>query len=543
MPRDLIRLRTVAVGMLAGMLLTAEPSAAQQPARSADSAQAPPAAPPAAPPTDSLGRDTPRGTLLRFLDAVRKGNHKVSPLYLDTDLTGDDAIELARQLYVVIDSRLPPRLHDLSDRPEGSQANPLHPDQDVIGTIQLASGPLDLIVERVNRGEAGTIWLFSRTTLGHIPGAYWEVHFLSLDRYLPNFLGKWRIAGVRLFGWLSLLLVVPLGYRFFGLVAALLRPIWVFCRRRYHWDDLSMEFLSGPVQLFALAISIRWIISALEVPLRERQFWATVVVILATTSVTWLLLRLSAGGERYVYRRLDTRTAGEMAAMLRLARRAGEVLIIAAAVLVLLRYFGLNPSAALAGLGIGGIAVALAAQKTLENVVGGLSIVFDKVVRVGDTLKVGETIGTVDYVGLRSTRIRTLDRTIVSVPNGQIANVNIETLSARDKFWFRHVLSLRQETTSSQVRAVVENVRALLAGCPGIDPSAVRARFFRLGPFSLDIEVVAYIFASDWGEFLDIQQDLLLRVMEIVEREGTAIALPSQRLTLADARAAASLPR
>ena len=152
MPRDLIRLRTVAVGMLAGMLLTAEPSAAQQPARSADSAQAPPAAPPAAPPTDSLGRDTPRGTLLRFLDAVRKGNHKVSPLYLDTDLTGDDAIELARQLYVVIDSRLPPRLHDLSDRPEGSQANPLHPDQDVIGTIQLASGPLDLIVERVNRG-------------------------------------------------------------------------------------------------------------------------------------------------------------------------------------------------------------------------------------------------------------------------------------------------------------------------------------------------------------------------------------------------------
>jgi MscS family membrane protein len=232
-----------------------------------------------------------------------------------------------------------------------------------------------------------------------------------------------------------------------------------------------------------------------------------------------------------------------MAAMLRLARRAAEVLVIAAAMLVMVRYFGLNPSAALAGLGIGGIAVALAAHKTLENVVGGLSIVFDKAVRVGDTLKVGETIGTVDYVGLRSTRIRTLDRTIVSVPNGQIANVNIETLSARDKFWFHHFVGLRYETTASQMRGVVDGVLDLLVGYAGVDPSVIRARFFRLGPFSLDVEIFAYIVATDWGHFLEIQQDLLLRIMEIVEREGTMIALPSQMLTLADGRSEAALPR
>ena len=155
--------------------------------------------------------------------------------------------------------------------------------------------------------------------------------------------------------------------------------------------------------------------------------------------------------------------------MLRLARRIADVIVIAAGGLVTLHYFGVDPTAALAGLGIGGIAVALAAQKTLENVIGGLSIIFDKAVRVGDFLKLGDTLGTVDYIGLRSTRIRTLDRTILSVPNGQIANVNIETLSARDKFWFHHFVGLRYETTAGQMRAVVDGIRTHLAGHPMVD--------------------------------------------------------------------------
>ena len=223
--------------------------------------------------------------------------------------------------------------------------------------------------------------------------------------------------------------------------------------------------------------------------------------------------------------------------MLRLARRVADVLVIAAGGLVTLHYFGVDPTAALAGLGIGGIAVALAAQKTLENVIGGLSIIFDKAVRVGDFLKLGETIGTVDYIGLRSTRIRTLDRTILSVPNGQIANVNIETLSARDKFWFHHFVGLRYETTAGQMRAVVDGIRTHLAAHPTVDRSEpIRVRFFRFGPFSLDVEVFAYIFASDWEAFLETQQELLLDVMDIVERAGAVIALPSQTLHLAGGR-------
>ena len=222
--------------------------------------------------------------------------------------------------------------------------------------------------------------------------------------------------------------------------------------------------------------------------------------------------------------------------MLRLARRVADALVIAAGGLVALHYFGVDPTAALAGLGIGGIAVALAAQKTLENVIGGLSIIFDKAVRVGDFLKLGDTLGTVDYIGLRSTRIRTLDRTVLSVPNGQIANANIETLSARDKFWFHHVVGLRYETTAApDAHGRRRHSQPISPAHPSVDRrEPIRVRFLRFGPFSLDIEVFVYIFARDWEAFLETQQELLLEVMGIVERGGAAIALPSQTLHMAD---------
>jgi MscS family membrane protein len=223
--------------------------------------------------------------------------------------------------------------------------------------------------------------------------------------------------------------------------------------------------------------------------------------------------------------------------MLRLGRRVADVIAIVAGGLVMLHYVGIDPTAALAGLGIGGIAVALAAQKTLENVIGGISIIFDKAVRVGDFLKLGETVGLVDDIGLRSTRIRTLDRTILSVPNGQIANANIETLSARDKFWFHHFVGLRYATTAAQMRSVVGDTQVYLAAHPMIDRSEpIRVRFLRLGQFSLDVEVFAYIGARDWEAFLETQQEMLLEVMSIVERCGTEITLPSQTLHVADGR-------
>ena len=483
------------------------------------------------------------------MSAARDNRPEVTPLYLNSGLRGQAAVDLAHQLYVVLNSRLPVRVNTLSDVPEGSLINPLKPDEDLVGTINTSSGPLELIVERIDAGRGVRVWQFSRTTLQSIPRVYSEINLPTVDRYLPSILAEPRIAGIRLFDWLVLLVGIPLLYRLLGVVGGLLVPLMAFWRRvTGRQDGIALRSIHGSVRLLITAALIRVFALNVDLPLRDRQFWAIVRAGLVIVGGVWLLLLLNSFIERHFQRRFHIPPYGESVALLRLARRVADVLVVCAGGLAALSYFGVDPTAALAGLGIGGIAVALAAQKTLENVIGGFSLVFDKALRVGDTLKLGEIVGTVDQIGLRSTRIRTMDRTVLSVPNGQIATVNIETLSVRDKFWFRHVVGLRYETTPAQIRTIVKEMNDLLTRQPGVDLDSVRVRFLRLGAFSLDIELFVYFFARDWNQFLEIQEGLLLQVMEIVHRAGTAIAFPSQTLHLTDDRVArlsatdASLP-
>jgi MscS family membrane protein len=494
-----------------------------------------PAAPSAQPESarETLGRETPRKTVLGFINAARKGNDEILPVYLDTSLKGQAAVDLARKLYVVMDSRLPARLNELSDRPEGSPENPLKPDENIVGTINISGGTFDVVVERITRGTSAPVWLFSRKTLASIPDAYAEMDLVAVDRFVPRILGKPRIGGIRLFEWLVLLLVLPLGYRLLGSLDWAFRPLLRFWRRRTGFSSRDADgHVPGLIRLVILAVAIRWLLGNLDLPLIERQFWSAVATLLLIVALGWGLLLLNGYGESYLKRLFAN--GGETASLIRLARRAGDVLVITACALATLRYFGFDPTAALAGLGIGGIAVALAAQKTLENVIAGLSLIFDKAIRIGDVLKFGDTVGTVDFIGLRSTRIRTLDRTTLTVPNGQIASVAIEILSVRDKFWFHHFICLQYGTTADQMRSVIDGVQGLLASHSRVDPDSVRARFFRLGTSSLDIEITAYILAGDFGSFLDVQQELLLRIMETVDASGAAIAFPSQTLHIAE---------
>ena len=494
---------------------------------------------PAAPPrpaveADSLGRDTPRGTVLGFIDSAGKDNLSAAALYLNSDARGPDAAALAHQLYVVLDTRLPARLRDLSDRPDGSQANPLKPNQDIVGTVATGDGPLDIIVERVNRGGR-RLWLFSRPTLAAIPAVYAEIDLVAVEPHLPAALTRPRIAGIRLFNWLTLL-ALPLLYYLIGLVGVPLSRGLTAWRRRTGRPAVRVRWIPGSVRLIALALAIRWIETTIELRLFERGFWNLVVAMLVSAALVWMLLAANEYGEHRIARRFSGLRYGEVAGLLRLSRRAADVIAVSIGILILLRYLGVDATAALAGLGIGGIAVALSAQKTLENVIGGVSIIMDQAVRVGDFLKVGDILGTVEFIGLRSTRIRTLDRTMLTVPNGQLATINIETLSVRDKYWFHHVVPLRYETTAAQMGGVVDGIRTYLAGHPRVDRTeTLRVRFLRFGAFSLDVDVFAYVSARDWEDFLETQQELMLEVMAIVERSGAAIALPAQRLHVVDA--------
>ncbi|HEY3739267.1 MAG TPA: mechanosensitive ion channel domain-containing protein, partial [Bryobacteraceae bacterium] len=179
-------------------------------------------------------------------------------------------------------------------------------------------------------------------------------------------------------------------------------------------------------------------------------------------------------------------------------------------------------------LGIGGIAVALAAQKTIENLFGGVAVVSDKPVFVGEQCKFGDNVGTVEDIGLRSTRIRTNDRTLVTIPNAQFSSMSLENFSRRDKMLFHPMLNLRRDTTPAQVRALLDAIQRILTENQKVETGNLPVRFIGVGSYSLDVEIFAYILTSQGDEFLAIQQNLLLRILEAVAAAGTALALPTQ---------------
>jgi MscS family membrane protein len=298
-------------------------------------------------------------------------------------------------------------------------------------------------------------------------------------------------------------------------------------------DDRMLASLRPPVAVILLAIVLR-ILGLFGVSVLAREIWSKVAEFLAVAGVTWLLVRFSDIVSALGARRLLLKQASDKIALLAFTRRLFKAFVILIAVILLLRSAGVNVTAVLAGLGIGGVAVALAAQKTLENIFGGVSIILRDVVRVGDFCKIADQLGTIEDVGFGSTRVRTLDRTVVSVSNAQASQTSIENYTMRDKFWFHHIFGLRYDTSAGQMRQVLTEIGRMLRTHSKVEHESARIRLIEFGRSSLDVEVFAYVLVNDYAPFLEAQEDLLLRIMDIVAASGTHLALPSQISYLRD---------
>ncbi len=193
------------------------------------------------------------------------------------------------------------------------------------------------------------------------------------------------------------------------------------------------------------------------------------------------------------------------------------------------QFLGIPLTPLLAGLGVGGFAVALAARPTLENFIGGMTLFADKPVRVGDYCRFGDTLGTVEEIGFRSTRIRTKGRTIISIPNSKFSELQLENFDRRDHIWLHAIVGLRYETTPEQLRYVLTRVREMLVAHPKtVKNMPLRVRFVGFNDYSLDVEVSTYVNTRAWDEFLGVREDVFLRIMDIVEQAGAGFAFPSQ---------------
>jgi MscS family membrane protein len=321
----------------------------------------------------------------------------------------------------------------------------------------------------------------------------------------------------------------------------LLRAFLQLISRHFAGRDIRLETFTSVLRVLIIGIFVR-IGSTYVDSLLARQFWGVVGDVVIVIAVSWLAAKaIRIAADLGVARFLRTQSADRIA-MAQLLARIAQVLVVTFGGLGILYLIGVNLTAALTGLGIGGLAVAFAAQKTLENLFGGIMLVSDRPIRIGDSCKVGDYSGTVVDIGFRSTRIRTADRTIVAIPNGQLATMNIENYTLRDKYWFHPTVSLKYDTTPEQLMTTLAELRRLFDEHEKVESGSSRVSFFRLGTSSLDVELFAYILAFDYNDFMAIQEKLLLRILAIVEEAGTNLALPAQTMVVSQPVANSAVP-
>ncbi len=489
-----------------------------------------PAAAAAAAARDPLGRDTPKGTVLGFIRAATDLNYQRAAQYIDATHVPKPLRERIDQLIVVLNQSLPATDIDrLSTRPEGSLDEDLPPNQERVGEVRYGSATLDILLERVERKDQPAVWRFSAATLKEIPAAYQQVQPRWVEQFLWAPLKDTRYMNVPLYQWLALPIAIVLVLLFARLLSRavflVLRPL-VF-RLTGESAGNRLAHIMNPVRVVAASAVIALWLNVAQLPLLSRFLLALLAFVIGVVGSAWLLTRLVDLSAELVEARLRRQHQPGRVTVSQLVAKLGKVLIVVIAAFTLLHHFDVDLTAALAGLGIGGIAIAFAAQKTLENLFGGIMIISDQPVRVGDFCKVGEVSGIIESIGLRSTRIRTLDRTLVSIPNAQMSTESLENFGFREKIRFQPTLALRYQTAADQLRFVLAETRRLLYEHPLVETATARVRFVRLGASSLDLEIFAYVLTGENARFLEVQEDLLLRIMEIVEGSGSGFAFPS----------------
>jgi MscS family membrane protein len=498
------------------------------PAAAIPAAPSPPVAVASAPepPVDPLGRSTPYGCVFGFLQAVNSNNLPKAVQYLDTKLPEAKAEELAVQLKAVLDAGLLSGINGLSRDPLGDLSDDLRAGRERVGVAQIPNGKLDIFLDRVERPPAPAIWLFSAETLAQIPNIHAHLETRDYSKYFPATFSR-VFLGLPLWRWLSILITITV---VFFLSSILTRLLFIVFRALLHKKHVLSEKeilaeLKLPVRVLLVALAI-WLVQPYTLSLLARSYWTATARLLGTVGLAWFVVRLVDIAGNIATRRSVAAGTREKIAIITLGRRLFKIFAIFVVLLFMLKSAGINVSAMLAGLGIGGIALALAAQKTLEDLFGGISIILRDSVRVGDYCRVADQTGVIEDIGLSSTRLRTPDRTVVSIPNSKIAQINSENFALRDKFWFHHFLLLRYEATGEQAGDIVAKVRALLEGSSEVQVETMRVNVVGLVNSCIHIEVYAYLLTSTYELFLVQQQKLLLGVVGVVEESGTALAVP-----------------
>jgi MscS family membrane protein len=490
---------------------------------------------------DPYGRETPYGTFYGFLHAVEKGSYGNAAEYLQLPASMRSQREdIAREFQAVLDHRfISTTLESISRSPRGTLDDGLPPDVEKVGEVLGKDARIDVLLVRKETPGSPAIWLFSWETIREARRLYAELGITAFEGRLPEFLVRTHLGSLAMWQVIAFILLLPLLY---GVSWLLLGVLFTLVRVARHkriageWQSRARSPGTLLLTLLLHRVAVFWI----GIPILYRIYYNRVLYILLLVAFLWLLLRIVDVVDRYLLRRVMPAGGGASRSTLSFGRRALRGAAFVLVLILALPVFGINVTATLAGLGIGGLVVAFAAQKSLENVFAGFAMLADKPMTVGDTCRIGGQLGEIEDVTLWATRLRTNERTVVSIPNGAVMAGQIENLTRRDKFWFHPTVGLGYETTAAQMRQVLQSIRELMVADPRVETEGSRARFVRLGASSLDVDVYGYVRAESYAEFLGVQEELLLRILDIVEHAGASVAFPTQTLYLKPENAAPS---
>lgn len=481
---------------------------------------------------DPLNRDSPQSSVTAFLAACRARDYQRAWRYIDLrklprDQRLKDGTELAPQLQQILerDTQFDPAA--LSRNPDGEPAGT---NQERVDTFTVNGQPAVLELERVTLHSGAKVWLFSAASAEAIPHIARLVSDSPLEKYLPEPLVSWKLMDTALWRWIALLLLAAAMAGLSSLVSRLV-VLWMAPALQRAAPRMNMGLLHvlvAPLGLLLAVAGFRAGLEWIDPSPAVRLYTERGAGLLFFFAAAWLGMRVADLLMVRLRAALATKHQTFSYSVLPLASRVVKIVIVAVAVAALLSSWGYNTGAILAGLGVGGVALALAAQKTIENLFGGVAVITDRPVMIGDVCKFGNQVGTVEDIGLRSTRIRTPDRTLLTVPNGQFSTMALENFSKRDKMWFHLTLNLRRDTTSMQMRTLLDSITQALKQNPKVETGPIPVRFVGVGTYSLDVEVFAYILTLDGDAFMQMQQDLFLWILDAVEAAGTALAVPTQ---------------
>lgn len=472
--------------------------------------------------------ETPRKAAHSFVHFQLEGHKNLErsalTMSINPGLDLEKRTELARKLLAVLDAKgLIVVYENIPDNP--AYVDSLSGEPTYILFQQLP----EVFLTKTNRG-----WLFSQETLDRIPDLYGQtfsffVEFV-LDK-LPDWVHKkwmefaiWQY--VALFVWLLLGLVIR---KFSEILLSRYLHSWAL-KTRSTWDDQIIKHAEKPAGLVILFSFYYISFSNLRFSVTINFYLDLALQFALSASVIWLIYKLINVLADYLSE-ITSKTESKLDDQLvPLIRKTLKVFVVILGLLALLQNAGINVASVLAGLGLGGLAVALAARDTLANFFGSITIFMDKPFQIGDWVEIDGRHGTVEEVGFRSTRIRTFENSVLAIPNATLANAFIHNYGLRQYRRLKMVLNLTYSTKAEQVEAFVEGIKAIIQANPHTRKDFYEVHFNSFGAHSLDVLVYAFFNVPDWSTELQQRHHLLLEILRLAGDIGVEFAFPTQTL-------------